>query len=153
MAVAAITALLLGAAAACDARPGAAHPGLATRAQLAPASRIEPDELAAAFTARSYSPHTRARLHVCPFPLWLRQGFESRNAPSYVAWLRGNRMVAWVMCAGNARNAHLVQTPVQTSRSRCFCNIRLHWLAQRRRWRFQADSTYPTTSSHASRPI
>jgi len=35
-------------------------------------------------------------------------------APSYVAWLRGNRMVAGVMCARHARNARRVRTPVRT---------------------------------------
>jgi hypothetical protein len=30
------------------------------------------------------------------------------------AWLRENRMVAWVMCARHARNAHRVRISVRT---------------------------------------
>ena len=36
--------------------------------------------------------------------------FESRMRLSYLAWLRGTRMVAWVMCARHARNARRVRT-------------------------------------------
>ena len=35
-------------------------------------------------------------------------------APSYLAWLRGNRMVACVMCVRHARNRRRVRTPVRT---------------------------------------
>jgi hypothetical protein len=44
--------------------PTAAHPGLATRAELSRTSPISQLEVAAAFTRRSYKPETRARLRV-----------------------------------------------------------------------------------------
>ncbi len=40
-------------------------------------------------------------------------------APSYVAWTHENRMVAWVVCAGDAGNARAVPTPVPTSGEAC----------------------------------